>query len=321
VFQYYPGAGLQIQPLGNWGMASGLAGKCRREPDNCDRATLRKLIDDLLKIRSRRGGFTTWEYWFYFSGGTPPWTSGMSQATAIQALARASTPNALNDRSLLKVARSGLGAFEKPPPVGVRVKTDGGSHYVLYSFAPGLRVLNGFLQSIIGLYDFAKIADGENARRLYKRGDRAARNEMGRFDTGAWSLYSQGGAESSLGYHELVTGFLVKLCSRLKGPYCTYSKRFTGYLKHAPHVRYRGARSVHKGRALALRFRVDKVSCVTAGVYTAGGKRIYRARVKVSRGRHSLSWTARKRGRFKLKLEALDLARNKATVARSLRVR
>src|SRR4051794_36936790 len=133
VFQYYPGAGLQIQPLGNWGMASALAGKCRREPANCDRGTLRKLVRDLVAIRSRRGGFTTWEYWFYFGGGTPPWTSGMSQATAIQALARASDPKILDKPAYLKVARHSLGVFLKPPPVGVRVKTDGGSHYLIYS--------------------------------------------------------------------------------------------------------------------------------------------------------------------------------------------
>ncbi len=37
--------------------------------------------------RSRR--FIAWEYMFHFGGGAPPWISGMAEATAIQALARA----------------------------------------------------------------------------------------------------------------------------------------------------------------------------------------------------------------------------------------
>jgi hypothetical protein len=321
VFQYYPGAGLQIQPLANFGLANGLRKHCFREPDDCDRAGLRKLLDELVAIRSRRGGFTTWEYWFYFGGGTPPWTSGMSQGTAIQALARASKPNVLDRPSYLKVARSALGAFLKPPPVGVRVKTDGGSHYLLYSFSPGERVLNGFLQSITGIFDYAEIAHSSLARRIWRRGDRAARAELSRFDTGAWSLYSQGGAEASLGYHELVTGFLDNLCDRIHGRYCTYAKRFGGYLKTPPRLRYSGHESVRKGRTLSLAYSVDKVSCVTARIYSASGKRVYRARSKVTRGGHAFGWAPRKRGRYKLKLQALDPARNKAAVTRSLRVR
>ena len=52
-------------------------------------------------------------------------------------------------------------------------------------------------------------------------GDRAARREIPRYDTGAWSLYASGGAESDLGYHRLVRDFLQSLCERTKaGAYC-----------------------------------------------------------------------------------------------------
>src|SRR4051812_3635406 len=148
---------------------------CRRPPEPCDKAGLKQLLDELVAIRSTRGGFTTWEYWFYFGGGTPPWTSGLSQATAIQALSRASEASITGDRSYLRVARGALGAFQKRPPIGVRVAADGGSHYLIYSFDPGLRVLNGFLQAITGLYDFARISGNSTARSLWKQGDRAAR--------------------------------------------------------------------------------------------------------------------------------------------------
>ena len=78
--------------------------------------------------------------------------------------------------------------------------------------SPGLRVLNGFLQANTGLYDFAQLTGDAEARRLFKAGDRAARREIPKFDTGAWSLYSLGGRESDLGYHRLVRDFLDNLC-------------------------------------------------------------------------------------------------------------
>ena len=57
VFQYYSGQGLQIQPLANFGKANALWRDGRAE-------RLRSLLDELVAIASRRGRFTTWEYWF-----------------------------------------------------------------------------------------------------------------------------------------------------------------------------------------------------------------------------------------------------------------
>ena len=321
VFQYYPGSGIQIQPLGNFGMANGMISACRRPPEPCDKPGLKQLLDELVAIRSSRGGFTTWEYWFYFGGGTPPWTSGLSQATAIQALSRASEASILGDKSYLRVARGALGAFEKAPPVGVRVRADGGAHYLIYSFDPGQRVLNAFLQAITGLYDFARITGNSTARSLWKAGDRAARRELHRFDTGSWSLYSENGVESSGGYHRLVTTFLGNLCRRLHGRYCVYRKRFVRYERTPPVVRYTGRRSTRAGRALVLSYTVNKVSCVTATVTDAGGHQVYRSRLKVARGAHSFAWRPAKRGSYTLTLEGLDLVDNKRTLTKAIRVK
>jgi hypothetical protein len=230
VFQYYSGMGLQFQPLANFGMANGMITKCRRKPKACDRPGIKRLLDDLVALRSKRGSFVTWEYYFYFDGGTPPWTSGMSSATAIQALARGSARSILNDRSYLRVARRVLGVFKRRPPVGVRIRSGRGAHYLIYSFAPRERVLNAFLQSIIGLFDYAKVAHSSTARALWEAGDRAARRELPRYDTGSWSRYSMGGPLASREYHQLTTEFLQKLCYHLGGTYCTYYKRFRSYL-------------------------------------------------------------------------------------------
>lgn len=321
VFQYYPGNGLQIQPLANFGKANGIYTACRRKEARCDQAALRLLLDELVAIRSSRGGFTTWEYWFPFSGGSPPWVSGMAQGTAIQALARGSL--LLGEKSYLAVAKQALGIFEHSTPTGVRVGGQGGgSDYVLYSFAPGLRVMNAFLQTITGLYDYATVAKDSRAMALFRAGDRSARLELPRVDTGSWSLYSLGGSESNLNYHNVVTTFLENLCSRTKASaYCRRADRFNAYKKAAPRVAYAGPSSTASGRRTALTFTLNKVSCVTARITDASGTQVYSSQIRFFRGRRSFTWQPSKPGTYSLAIEALDLRKNKTVITRTITVK
>lgn len=104
-----------------------------------------------------------------------------------------------------------------------------------YSFTPQTDIINAFLQSLIGLYDYAKVSGDPVARRLFAAGNAQAQAELARFDTGAWSLY-QPGIEDDLSYHELVTGFLDQLCSRTAARvYCSTAQHFHLYLKVPPH--------------------------------------------------------------------------------------
>jgi hypothetical protein len=321
IFQYYPGNGLQIQPLANFGKANGLYTACRRKEERCDEAALRVLLDELVAIRSSRGGFTTWEYFFPFGGGSPPWVSGMAQGTAIQALTRGSI--LLKEPSYMTHAKAAIGIFEKATPTGVRVRGEGGgNHYALYSFAPGLKVLNAFLQTITGIYDYAKTAKDDRAMRLFRLGDRSARREVPRYDTGAWSLYSQGGAESNLNYHNVVTDFMENLCSRTKASvYCQKADRFNAYRTAAPKVSYTGPSSTRTGRRTALGFTLNKVSCATATIKDAGGTQVYRSQIKFFRGRRSFTWQPRKAGTYKLEIDVLDLRKNRTVVTRTITVK
>jgi hypothetical protein len=153
----------------------------------------------------------------------------MAQATGMQALSRGAT--FFGEPRFMIAARKALPLFFKPPPAGVRVKSGKGHHYLLYSFAPGLRVLNAFLQTITGLYDYAELNDDARARKLFRAGDRAARRELPRYDDGDWSRYSLRGAEATKSYHVLVIQFLENLCERTKARrYCRTARRFTRYL-------------------------------------------------------------------------------------------
>jgi hypothetical protein len=226
VWEYYPGQGIELQELGSFGPIDSMY---HNGPQYYPR--IHQLLAELIPLAAERAGGIAWEYYFSFDGGVPPWTSAMSQGTAIQALAEAS--EAFHDPSYLALAHKALPIFKENPPLGVSVGTRRGRRYLLYSFAPQAAVINGFLQALIGLYDYAKVSGDPEAWQLFGAGDAEARAEVPRYDTGSWSLYEPGQRDTRE-YHELVTGFLKELCERTHAHvYCSTAARFRGYL-HQP---------------------------------------------------------------------------------------
>jgi hypothetical protein len=226
VWQYYAGQGIQLQMLANFGKANALAS----DPKYRDRLGL--LLHELAPLASKRGAGMAWEYQFRFGIGKPPWASAMAQATALQAFARGS--QLLSDPSLLEVARSGLPLFRESPPVGVKLPTKVGTHFLIYSFDKRLHVLNAFVQTLNGLFDYAKLSGDPQAQALFAAGDREAQREVPKADTGTWSLYAPG-RPSDLNYHRVLRDFLSSLCKRTgTGVYCATATRFTRYLRHPP---------------------------------------------------------------------------------------
>jgi len=247
LFQYFPGRGLQLHPLSNFkkanllnsACATGGSGKpvCGARPPGpkagtpCRPERLRRLLDELTSLAVRRHRkFIAWEYLFDFGGGSPPWMSGMAQATGITAFARGA--RRLNRPDYNTTAESALGAFEVPPPLGVRTRGPlGGVHYLQYSFAPRLFIFNAFFQSLIGLHDYGKLTANVRATSLFEQGELEARREVRYSDTGNWSRYSFRGAKSTPLYHELLREILQGLGRRLgeDGIYCKYAIRYRKY--------------------------------------------------------------------------------------------
>jgi hypothetical protein len=210
VWEYYGGQGIEIQWLGTFGEGNGyyLSGH--------ENANLRQLLGEALPLATARAGGIAWEYMFRFDGGSPPWTSGLSQGTALQLLSRAWSR--FKEPALLNAAQQAVGIFQTAPPAGVQVQTPAGSWYAEYTYAPSDKILNGFIQALVGLYDYTQITKDPLGLKLFEAGDADARVEVPHFDTGAWSLYDQFG-ESNLNYHELLTEFLQHLCERTRtGP-------------------------------------------------------------------------------------------------------
>jgi D-glucuronyl C5-epimerase C-terminus len=347
VWEYYPGQGIEIQWLATFGKGNGyfLSGH--------ENANLRQLVDEVIPLATARAGGIAWEYLFRFDGGAPPWTSGLSQGTGLEVLARAYAR--LKEPAMLSAAQQALGVFRTAPPQGVRVKTAAGAIYAQYTYAPSDRILNGFIQALVGLYEYTAITQDPTGLALFEAGDAEARVQVPHYDTGGWSLYDQFG-ESSLSYHELLTEFLQHLCERTrKGPPIappastpapappatgspgTGGTGATTAAAAAPNApiaadqvycttaqRFSAdlstppaiallSRTLRGGTRAGVRVSLSKISTVSL-IVRQGSRVVWSNRATVEHGRPRLLWvTPAKGGTFSVTLTAKDLAGNFAT--------
>ena len=360
--QHYPGSGLRLQPLANFGKANSLYNACKgintREGTACEPEKLRALLDRLIATAANRSGFLAWEYYFWFGGGRPPWVSGIATGSALSALARGAAlfremeqqqppppppeptppqptggvlpppPSARSSQDpephdsayYLEIARRALPVYRRAHPVGIRASGQRGDHYLIYSFSPGLRVGNAFLEALIGLWDYAEVSGDRGARALFVRGDRQAKWELPRYDTGAWSRYSLGGAESDLNYHRVIRDFAQGLCERTKDDaYCTPAQRFDGYLYKPAEVAIVGPKTTRARRPTRIAIRTDKITCITVQILR-GEKVVHEPTWYFPRGTHSFTWTPPKPGTYKIHILSRDLMSRRSRDDAELRV-
>jgi hypothetical protein len=362
--QYYPGNGLRLQPLANFGKANALYNACKgintRPGTPCRPDELRALLDRLVATAARRNGFLAWEYYFWFGGGRPPWVSGIATGSALSALAHGASlfremeqqpppappppppeqtppptggvipppPSAKTSADLvphdsayyLGIAKAALPVFKHAAPVGIRATGPRGNHYLIYSFASGLRVGNAFLESLIGLWDYAEVSGDKSARSLFIKGDREAKHELPLLDTGAWSLYSLGGAESDLNYHRVIRDFLENLCERTKASaYCDKAARFDKYLHEPARIAIAGPKTTRAKKLTRIAIRVSKISCLSIQILR-GDTVVYQPTWYFPRGIHSFIWIPRHAGTYRVHVLARDLMSRQSRADSVLRV-
>jgi D-glucuronyl C5-epimerase-like protein len=312
LFQYYPGRGLQIQQLSTFKKANLMHGACTGALDApCDRAGLQSLLDEESRLAVRRSSrFIAWEYLFDFGGGSPPWISGMADATAIQALGRAA--KLLNRPQYLKTARSALGAFDTYAPLGVRTTGfRGGTHYLQYSFAPGTYIFNAFTQSLIGLYDYWKLTGDARAKAQYDRAQPELAREIPYSDVGDWSLYNYRGPESDSNYHELLREVLQSMCTRRLGDvYCTYAKRYTDDQTQPAELELLGPETATADQNAFVSFQLSKLSAVEITI-VKDGKTAFHKVTTFRRGRRGFTWKPKSAGTYDVRLGAKELRTGK----------
>ncbi len=318
VYAYYPGHGLQFQPLFNWAKVNGYWFAK-------DYAGMQELIDRLSALAMPQpGGWVSWEYAFDYPGSRAPWLSGMAQGVAIQALARAW--DATRNPADLALARRALPGLGRPlSEGGLLMQSAKGRWWPLYAENPSLRVLNGDLQTVISLYDYADITADAQALAWAQDGARRAAALLPKYDSGAWSLY-QGSTEAKLGYHDLMTLQLRQLALRTGDlEFRTYADRFAQYRATAPVIAARVTPTavvyptVPDGphAVVSVPAHLDKVSSLALVVTDPSGSIVAMHRLGTQRrGRVTVLWNGYAGGRparpgvYLLWLRATDLAGN-----------
>jgi D-glucuronyl C5-epimerase C-terminus len=304
LYRWFDGHGLVFHPLGNFALLN-------NETTGGQLDAAAQLATSLIARAVQIGDSLRWEYEFPFGSGKPPWISGMAQAVAAQALARASVK--LGDPTLLDAANS---AYRLVPrlvrglPEGLWVR--------LYGFSDDV-VLNAQLQTILSLQDYAQISGVQDAANLASALQNAAAKLLPAFDTGFWSLYSLKGGESTLGYQDYVISLLKRLGARTGDPlWGDTAARFALYETQLPLIHpgpggapiYPDPQDGYKDET-KIGFWLSKRSTVTLEV---GGRHLTEL---LGHGYHAFEWSPglRAPGLYYPRLTAIDPAGNRATAA------
>ncbi|XP_070158324.1 D-glucuronyl C5-epimerase B isoform X1 [Polyergus mexicanus] len=122
----------------------------------------------------------------------PGWYSSMGQGHAISVLARAYHHS--GEAKYLQAAIRGLRPFKLSSAEGGVAALFLGKYiwYEEYPTIPSSFILNGFIYSLIGLYDLKMIAtvkDAEEASRLFNQGMTSLKNMLTLYDTGSGTTY------------------------------------------------------------------------------------------------------------------------------------
>jgi hypothetical protein len=298
-YRAFSGIGFQFHPLEEFAKLNTFVAEKKT-------ARAEQLARSLLDRSVVRAGGLAWEYYFRFGGGRPPWISGMAQAVAAQALARAGA--LLGDLDLTAASQR---VYRTIPPLTRRVDT--GPWIRLYAFSREA-VLNAQLQTIVSLQDYAAQTGDQRAASLASQLQTAAVGLLPRFDTGYWSLYSLGGAEAPLEYHTYVIRLLGILARRSQNAtLATYARRFGDDLREPPVVKggaapaaiYPWPQDGYRDSARYV-FWVSKRSTVRLAGDQSGSP------VVVSRGWHSILWSPGRiqPGQYTPNLHAVDVVGN-----------
>jgi hypothetical protein len=309
-WQYYTGEGIQLQVLGTFGEANGFYAAGPAEYPE-----LEQVMSEMLGLAVQRGGGLAWEYYFDWEGGAPPWISAMAQGTGLEALTR--LYEATHNATYLTDAHDALGILETAPPTGVAVRTTLGDTFLQYNFEPRTDIINAFLQTLIGLDDYATASGDQTALALFDAGNAQAQAVLPSFDTGAWSQY-QPGEPDDLSYHQLVTGFLQTLCSLTGTPiYCSTAKAFTVDLRTPP-VITQVTQTAPKQTQFKLYFTLDKPAHVGVVIANASGRDYLYTSADADPGADYWIVPKLPAGTYSVKLSGTDLAGNFATTTGSL---
>lgn len=161
-------------------------------------------VDRLILLQDSKGAFRYEFNWRYYLNGEifePGWVSGMAQGQALSVLARAYIIS--GDEKYLNVGNKALDFLITPVSDGGTMYTMKDLHpsldnYIIfeeYLAEPASYTLNGFMFTLLGLYDWSMVAKGEDkvtAKYYFDEGIKTLKKILPYYDIGGISTYDLG---------------------------------------------------------------------------------------------------------------------------------
>lgn len=204
--------------------------KFYRKSDEEAKEIFLEIANWLVENAKGHKGALVWTYDFDWREGKSflknPWISAMSQGLAMSVLSRAY--KLTKEKKFLKTAYKASSVFGMDvKDGGVRTSEDGYFYYEEYPAKPYPRILDGFIFSLLGLYDLYSVERNKMIKGLFDDGIKTLEKNLPRWDFfGSWSRY--GSMLSSKEYNELncvLLGVLYSLTE--KRVFYNYSKKWS----------------------------------------------------------------------------------------------
>ncbi|MGH7233740.1 MAG: D-glucuronyl C5-epimerase family protein [Nitrospiraceae bacterium] len=224
--KHYRAQGNQYNPLfvAWWGLVN-----LERYVHRSDEACLKTFLTQVRWLKAqaveRPDGAVIWPCYFDWQEGwcrlRSPWYSAMYQGVVISALVRAY--RLTHDRELLELCDKGTRVFEKTiEEGGVRTIQNGRVLYEEYPAYPLARVLDGFMFSLLGLYDLHVQTRNPALLRLFTEGIDGLTAALDFWNyRNKWSWYGAHGYLCPPHYHKL-NYVLLSILGRLTGEKILY---------------------------------------------------------------------------------------------------
>lgn len=138
--------------------------------------------------------------------------SSMGQGEAISVLARAY--KLTGEEKWKKAAIEAMNFMIRPIEAGGTLRAEGNEiFFEEYADLEGIKksVLNGWIFSLFGVYDFLKLEKDKTIQEIYEKSLKTLKNSLQYYDIGYWSYYDLTGRIASPAYHKLHIALLHTL--------------------------------------------------------------------------------------------------------------
>lgn len=238
LLNYRGSIGIQYNPIAiaQYGLGNFNRFKEAGQPERLARALV--AADWLVaNLEPNRDGLPVWHHrfdWHYRETLRAPWYSGLAQGQGISLLVRVFLETGKD--TYLETAREAFKAFGRElSEGGVSYRGEAGQvWFEEYMVDPPSHILNGFLWASWGVHDYALATGDEQASRLFAAAMVTLAENLGRYDSGYWSLYELSPTRlpmlASPFYHHLHI-VQLEVMARLTGDprFLMVARRWRGY--------------------------------------------------------------------------------------------